>query len=159
MTTIIIAAILLILLAATMVLLQREKRNSSLAWQAVRALEDQLERTKSVSSAAFEEAKDAIKAAIDIADEVRKLRKRVDELGDGVAKAKDAIKAAIDIAAEARKLRKRVGELENGVVPGFEEAKAAVKAVNDFNVGLSAIMGYDPMQAIRKGRDAEGESE
>ena len=128
MTTIIIAAILLILLAATMVLLQREKRNSSLAWQAVRALEDQLERTKSVSSAAFEEAKDAIKAAIDIADEVRKLRKRVDEL-------------------------------ENGVVPGFEEAKAAVKAVNDFNVGLSAIMGYDPMQAIRKGRDAEGESE
>lgn len=128
MTTIIIAAILLILLAATMVLLQREKRNSSLAWQAVRALEDQLERTKSVSSAAFEEAKDAIKAAIDIAAEVRKLRKRVDEL-------------------------------ENGVVPGFEEAKAAVKAVNDFNVGLSAIMGYDPMQAIRKGRDAEGESE
>lgn len=128
MTSIIIAAILLILLAATMVLLQREKRNSSLAWQAVRALEDQLERTKSVSSAAFEEAKDAIKAAIDIADEVRKLRKRV-------------------------------GELEDGVVPGFEEAKAAVKAVNDFNVGLSAIMGYDPMQAIRKGRDAEGESE
>jgi hypothetical protein len=128
MTTIIIAAILLILLAATMVLLQREKRNSSLAWQAVRALEDQLERTKSVSSAAFEEAKDAIKAAIDLAAEVRKLRKRVDEL-------------------------------ENGVVPGFEEAKAAVKAVNDFNVGLSAIMGYDPMQAIRKGRDAEGESE
>ena len=128
MTTIIIAAFLLILLAATMVLLQREKRNSSLAWQAVRALEDQLERTKSVSSAAFEEAKDAIKAAIDIAAEVRKLRKRVDEL-------------------------------ENGVVPGFEEAKAAVKAVNDFNVGLSAIMGYDPMQAIRKGRDAEGESE
>lgn len=128
MTTIIIAAFLLILLAATMALLQREKRNSSLAWQAVRALEDQLERTKSVSSAAFEEAKDAIKDAIDIADEVRKLRKRVDEL-------------------------------ENGVVPGFEEAKAAVKAVNDFNVGLSAIMGYDPMQAIRKGRDAEGESE
>jgi hypothetical protein len=128
MTTIIIAAILLILLAATMVLLQREKRNSSLAWQAVRALEDQLERTKSVSSAAFEEAK-------------------------------AAIKVAIDIEAEVRKLRKRVYELENGVVPGFEEAKAAVKAVNDFNVGLSAIMGYDPMQAIRKGRDAEGESE
>lgn len=128
MTTIIIAAILLILLAATMVLLQREKRNSSLAWQAVRALEDRQERTKDISSAAFEEAKDAIKAAIDLAAEVRKLRKRVDEL-------------------------------ENGVVPGFEEAKAAVKAVNDFNVGLSAIMGYDPMQAIRKGRDAEGESE
>ena len=128
MTTIIIAAILLILLAATMVLLQREKRNSSLAWQAVRALEDQLERTKSVSSAAFEEAKDAIKAAIDIAAEVRKLRKRVDEL-------------------------------ENGVVPGFEEAKAAVNAVNEFNVGLAAIMGYDPMNALKKSRDREGECE
>lgn len=113
---------------ACWVLLEREKKNSSLAWQSVRALEDKLERTREVSAAAFEEAKDAIKAAIDIADEVRKLRTRV-------------------------------SELENGVVPGFEEAKAAVKAVNDFNIGLSAIMGYDPMQAIRKGRDGEGESE
>lgn len=113
---------------ACWVLLEREKKNSSLAWQSVRALEDKLERTKEVSAAAFEEAKAAIKAAIDIEDEVRKLCTRV-------------------------------SELENGVVPGFEEAKAAVKAVNDFNVGLSAIMGYDPMQAIRKGRDGEGESE
>lgn len=128
MTTLIIAAILLTLLAATMVLLKREKRNSSLAWQAVRALEDKLERTKDVSNAAFEEAKDAIKAAIDLAEEVRKLRSRVKEL-------------------------------ENGVVPGFEEAKAAVKAVNDFNVGLSAIMGYDPMAAMKKSRDGEGETE
>lgn len=128
MTTLIIAAILLTLLAATMVLLKREKRNSSLAWQAVRALEDKLERTKDVSNAAFEEAKDAIKAAIDLAEEVRKLRSRVKDL-------------------------------ENGVVPGFEEAKAAVKAVNDFNVGLSAIMGYDPMAAMKKSRDGEGETE
>lgn len=128
MTTLIIAAILLTLLAATMVLLKREKRNSSLAWQAVHALEDNLERTKDVSKAAFEEAKDAIKAAIDLAEEVRKLRSRVKEL-------------------------------ENGVVPGFEEAKAAVKAVNDFNVGLSAIMGYDPMAAMKKSRDGEGETE
>lgn len=128
MTTLIIAAILLTLLAATMVLLKREKRNSSLAWQAVRALEDKLERTKDVSNAAFEEAKDAFKAAIDLAEEVRKLRSRVKEL-------------------------------ENGVVPGFEEAKAAVKAVNDFNVGLSAIMGYDPMAAMKKSRDGEGETE
>ena len=128
MTTLIIAAILLTLLAATMVLLKREKRNSSLAWQAVRALEDKLERTKDVSNAAFEEAKDAIKAAIDLAEEVRKLRSRVKEL-------------------------------ENGVVPGFEEAKAAVKAVNDFNVGLSAIMGYDPMAAMKKSRDGEGDTE
>ena len=128
MTTLIIAAILLTLLAATMVLLKREKRNSSLAWQAVRALEDKLERTKDVSNAAFEEAKDAIKAAIDLAEEVRKLRSRVKDL-------------------------------ENGVVPGFEEAKAAVKAVNDFNVGLSAIMGYDPMAALKKSRDREGEAE
>ena len=91
-------------------------------------MEDNLERTKDVSKAAFEEAKDAIKAAIDLAEEVRKLRSRVKEL-------------------------------ENGVVPGFEEAKAAVKAVNDFNVGLSAIMGYDPMAAMKKSRDGEGETE
>lgn len=128
MTTLIIAAILLAILVATMLLLQREKRNSSLAWQAVRDLEGKLERTKEVSTAAFKEATDAVKAAIDIADEVRKLRTRVKEL-------------------------------EAGVVPGFEEAKAAVKAVNDFNVGLSAIMGYDPMQAMKKSRDGEGETE
>ena len=128
MTMMIVAAVLFVLLVATMYLLQREKKNSSLAWQAVRDLDQRLERTKDVSNAAFEEAKDAVKAAIDIAEEVRKLRSRVKEL-------------------------------ESGVVPGFEEAKAAVKAVNDFNVGLSAIMGYDPMAALKKSRDREGEAE
>ena len=126
MTLLIAVAVLAVLVFAEVCLLHREKKNSSLAWQAVRELEGKLDRTKDVSSAAFKEAKDAIEAAINIANEVRDLRERVKDL-------------------------------ESGVIPGFEEAKAAVKAVNDFNVGLSAIMGYDPMTALKKGRETEGD--
>lgn len=56
----------------------------------------------------------------------------------------------------------RVSDLEKGVVPEFEEAKAAADAVNDFNRGLSAIMGFDPLEAarnIRKSRTIGGEVE
>lgn len=50
----------------------------------------------------------------------------------------------------------RVKNLEAGIVPDFEEAKTAVNAVNEFNRGLSSIMGYDPMEAARKRREENG---
>ena len=53
-------------------------------------------------------------------------------------------------------LEKRIINLESGIVPDFEAAKKAAKSVNDFNTGLSAIMGYDPLEAVRKSREASG---
>lgn len=42
-----------------------------------------------------------------------------------------------------------VKKLEDGVVPNYEQAKAAADAVNDFNRGISAILGFDPYSALQ----------
>ena len=52
----------------------------------------------------------------------------------------------------------RVEDLENGIIPDFEQAKEAVKSVNDFNKGISAIMGYDPFEARRKAQEERGDN-
>ena len=48
------------------------------------------------------------------------------------------------------KVMARVEALEKGVIPDYEKAAEAVKSVNDFNAGLSAIMGFDPFEALRR---------
>lgn len=65
-------------------------------------------------------------------------------------------------AESLRKLSQRVGVLEQGLVPDYEAAKEAVKSVNDFNMGISGILGFDPLEAAKKSRQAErmgGEAE
>lgn len=65
-------------------------------------------------------------------------------------------------AESLRKLSRRVGVLEQGLVPDYEAAKEAVKSVNDFNLGISGILGFDPLEAAKKSRQAErmgGEAE
>lgn len=65
-------------------------------------------------------------------------------------------------AESLRKLSDRVGVLEQGLVPDYEAAKEAVKSVNDFNLGISGILGFDPLEAAKKSRQAErmgGEAE
>ena len=47
----------------------------------------------------------------------------------------------------------RVKALEEGVVPDFEKAKAAANAVNDFNAGISGILGFDPYEALQAQRE------
>ena len=47
----------------------------------------------------------------------------------------------------------RIEALEKGIVPDFEKAKAAANAVNDFNAGITGIMGFDPFEALRAQRD------
>ena len=54
-------------------------------------------------------------------------------------------------------LRERIAALESGTVPDFERAKQAANAVNDFNAGISGILGFDPMEVIRKQRESAGE--
>ena len=50
-------------------------------------------------------------------------------------------------------IRKRVEALEGGTVPDYEQAKAAAEAVNNFNRGLSGIMGFDPYEVLQKKRE------
>lgn len=61
-----------------------------------------------------------------------------------------------------RVLSDRVSVLEQGLAPDYEAAKEAVKSVNDFNRGISGILGFDPMEAAKKSRQNErmgGEAE
>lgn len=53
--------------------------------------------------------------------------------------------------------QKKIEKLESGAVPDFEKAKEAANAVNDFNAGISGILGFDPMEVIRKQRESAGE--
>lgn len=53
-------------------------------------------------------------------------------------------------------LVERLDKLEAGVVPDYEAAKQATDAVNDFNYGLSNILGYDPIENARKARIGTG---
>lgn len=46
----------------------------------------------------------------------------------------------------------KVDNLEKGIVPDYQEALAAKNSVDEFNRGLSAIMGFDPMEAARRSR-------
>lgn len=49
----------------------------------------------------------------------------------------------------------RVSELEKGTVPDYEKAKEAAKAVNDFNSGITGILGFDPYEALKQQRDRD----
>jgi hypothetical protein len=51
----------------------------------------------------------------------------------------------------------KIAALESGTVPDFEKAKEAANAVNDFNAGISGILGFDPMEVIRKQRESAGD--
>ena len=54
-------------------------------------------------------------------------------------------------------LQAKIAALESGTVPDFEKAKEAANAVNDFNAGISGILGFDPMEVIRKQRESAGD--
>ena len=57
-----------------------------------------------------------------------------------------------EIYAECNKLIVRIENLEKGIVPDFEEAKQAARAVDDFNKGLSNILGFDPIESLQRER-------
>lgn len=61
------------------------------------------------------------------------------------------------IGRHLKKMEERLVALESGTVPDFEKAKEAANAVNDFNAGISGILGFDPMAVIRKQRESAGD--
>ena len=49
----------------------------------------------------------------------------------------------------------RIAKLEQGITPDYEQAKAAANAVNDFNRGITNILGFDPVSALKKEQQRE----
>lgn len=63
------------------------------------------------------------------------------------------------VAQFAKDFDSRMERLEKGIVPDYEQALAAANAVNDFNRGISNILGYDPSEAIKAQREKERQGE
>ena len=59
------------------------------------------------------------------------------------------------VEASEKSMEERIKALEKGVVPDFEKAKEAANAVNDFNAGITGILGYDPYSALQAQREKE----
>ena len=71
--------------------------------------------------------------------------------------AKNEANAAAEAAYKnaCEKFEKRVSDLEKGISPDYNEALAAKQAVDDFNMGISAILNFDPMAAVKKSREEQ----
>lgn len=78
---------------------------------------------------------------------MHKLLKRVKALANYAAAIENQTQSIVNDMA---KIGERVGNLEKGIVPDMEAAKKAASAINDMNAGISAILGYDPVEAYRK---------
>ena len=74
-----------------------------------------------------------------------------------VDKTRDGVESKMGTHAEkcVKACIERIEKLEKGVVPDFEQAKAAANAVNDFNKGISNILGFDPMTALAEAQKKE----
>lgn len=55
--------------------------------------------------------------------------------------------------AATERLCRRLDDLEKGIVPDFEKAKEAANAVNNFNAGITGILGYDPYTVLQAQRE------
>ena len=73
------------------------------------------------------------------------------DVKDDLLLQRDKLTKKIDSAVY--KLSTKVDKLEQGIIPDYQEALAAKNSVDEFNRGLSAIMGYDPMEVARKARE------
>ena len=71
--------------------------------------------------------------------------------------AKNEANAAAEAAYKnaCEHFEKRVSDLEKGIAPDYNEALAAKQAVDDFNMGISAILNFDPMAAVKKSREEQ----
>lgn len=59
------------------------------------------------------------------------------------------------VTAAYKGVSARIENLEKGIVPDYEKALAAANAVNDFNSGITNILGFDPYDSLRTQREKE----
>lgn len=78
--------------------------------------------------------------------------KAIEEAGQMIAE--DAESRDKMIAQKFEDIHSEIEKLKSGLAPDYEKALVAAKAVNDFNTGLSAIMNYDPIAAVRAQRQS-----
>lgn len=65
------------------------------------------------------------------------------------------ISAGAYTTEQTKMLTERIEKLEKGITPDYEQARAAANAVNDFNKGISNILGFDPHEALLASRHKE----
>lgn len=109
----------------------------------LKTIQDEIERTNNWKTA--------------ICDELQTSSHDLDELIS--EKLPDIWNKLENIWTSTEDMLRRVENLEKGIVPDFEQAKAAAQAVDNFNAGLSGILGFDPIETARrqrKERNAEG---
>lgn len=71
-----------------------------------------------------------------------------------VEKEAKAVSTAAGIYSDEhiKKCIERIEKLEQGITPDYEAAKQAANAVNDFSKGITNILGFDPMEALKAER-------
>ena len=67
----------------------------------------------------------------------------------------DYVTATVNCAIQSSGFDSRIQKLEHGITPDYEQAKAAANAVNDFNRGITNILGFDPVSALKKEQQRE----
>ena len=77
-----------------------------------------------------------------------------------------AITAVVFVVIETNRNRKQnagiekaILDLKSGVTPDYEAEKEAAKAVNEFNAGITSILGFDPYAAIQAQRNEHKEGD
>ena len=67
----------------------------------------------------------------------------------------DYVTATVNRGIQSSGFDSRIQKLEHGIMPDYEQAKAAANAVNDFNRGITNILGFDPVCALKKEQQRE----
>ena len=79
-----------------------------------------------------------------------RINKHYDDLRHNV---NDLIRGRKHDVERIEDMQRNLKNLMDGVIPDYNEALAAKQAVDNFNLGLSAIMGFDPLEAAKKTRN------
>lgn len=67
----------------------------------------------------------------------------------------DYVTTTVNRGIQSSGFDSRIQKLEQGITPDYEQAKAAANAVNDFNRGITNILGFDPVSALKKEQQRE----
>lgn len=150
----ILSALAVVIAGAALILVLQEKQRT----QELTAAVDQ--RFKGVAKT----NKESRTAMLHYVDEENKklsasVEKTAKETNERLEKVFSAVKSVNRKAEEAKKAAqenaKHIDDLEQGIVPDFETARKAVDEVNKFNEGIAGILGFDPLQAMKKGRQED----
>lgn len=131
-----LTALAVVLAGAALILVVQERRHNR---EFVSAVDQRFKGMAKVNK----ESKTALLQYVDQGD--KKAKERID-------KAFVALKA---VNERAKKNTKHIEDLEQGVVPDYEVARKAVDEVNKFNEGIAGILGFDPLEAMKKSRQED----